>query len=272
MGSELAKALAAFQADIPTVAKTAQGDTGVYKFDYAPLEDVTEKALPLLGKHGLSWTCLPGADDQGRLVLDYALLHESGEEKTGSFPLWMTLPEKFKAQTVGGVITYFRRYCLCAVTGVAPGGDDHDADDAPEVHMDRQSPPARQPDTRLGRLPARGDDMWDEVRGEERPGSADPADLSAIKAAYVKLGFDPRTDALRMAHTTEQLTGRAMSGPNKGKTHKNLTWHEAKAVRGELEGFGGDRGALLARLSGVTQAAEATAAQDAAEDSQEVPS
>ena len=129
--------------------------------------------------------------------------------------------------------------------------------------------PARKPRNNAPATAA-GADMWDEIRGEERPGSADPADLSAIHHAYVKLGFDPRTDALRMAHTSEQLVGHALErGPNKGKTHKNLTWHEAKALRGELEGFKGDRGDLLARLQGITQAAEATAAQDAAEGTQE---
>lgn len=117
-----------------------------------------------------------------------------------------------------------------------------------------------------------GADMWDEVRAEERPGSALPADLAGIKAAYVKLAFDPGADALRMAHVSEQLIGHALSGPHKGKTHKNLTFHEAKKLRAELDGFKGDRGALMARLTGKEQAAVAVAAQDAAEDSQEVPS
>ena len=150
------------------------------------------------------------------------------------------------------------------------GHDDHGGPQFPVTDRDHALIPGR-PVTTLGRpAPGTGADMTDEIRSEERPGYADPGDLSAIKRAYVKLGFDPRTDALRMAHTTEQLVGRALErGPNKGKTHKNLTWHEAKQLRGDLEGFQGDRGELLARLSGVTQAAEATAAQDAAEGTQE---
>jgi hypothetical protein len=116
---------------------------------------------------------------------------------------------------------------------------------------------------------ARGADMWDEIRAEERPGSADPGDLQAIKRAYHKLGFDLSADALRMLHVSEQLAGRALSGPHKGKTHKNLSWPEAKKLRADLEGFKGDRGQLMERLTGVTQAAAADKAQDAAEGSQD---
>ena len=157
----------------------------------------------------------------------------------------------------------------------AENGHDHGGPQFPVTDRDTRLIPGR-PVTTLGRpAPGTGADMTDEIRSEERPGSAGPADLEAIKRAYVKLGFDPRTDALRMAHTSEQLTARNLAhGPHKGKTHKNLTWHEAKALRAELEGFKDaeghpDRGALLARLQGITQAAEATAAQDAAEGSQE---
>lgn len=115
-----------------------------------------------------------------------------------------------------------------------------------------------------------GDDMWDEIRHEERPGSALPDDLAAIHMAYDKLGFDRRTDALKILHTSEQLTRRNLDhGPHKGKTHKNLTFHEAKELRAELEGFKGDRGKLLERVTGVRQKAAAVAAQDAAEGSQE---
>jgi hypothetical protein len=59
----------------------------------------------------------------GKLVLIYELLHVSGQSREGVYPL----PERGTPQEIGGAITYARRYCLCAVTGVAPDDDDNDA-------------------------------------------------------------------------------------------------------------------------------------------------
>lgn len=129
---ELNKALAAVQAAIPHVAKGEKANTGSYTYEYADLTAVTKELLPLLGKHGLAFTAWPTLDD-GRFVLAYALVHASGEERTGLYPL----PEKGTPQQLGGHITYARRYALCAVTGVAPGGDDNDAAGAPEMQTAR---------------------------------------------------------------------------------------------------------------------------------------
>jgi hypothetical protein len=146
MPSELAAALAKVQAELPSIAKDKTGKVeGVskngrpfsYEYKYADLDDVSAAVLPLLGKHGLAFTAWPTLND-GQFVLAYALLHESGEERTGIYPL----PSSGTPQQVGGVITYARRYTLCAVTGVAPG-EDTDAAGATEIHMDRRRGPER---------------------------------------------------------------------------------------------------------------------------------
>lgn len=121
----LAAALASFQAELPRIKKdrTATVPTktgGQYSYDYADLSDVSAQVMPLLAKHGLSFTAFPtifGAS----FVLRYELLHKSGERLGGEYPLGKidTTP-----QAVGSAITYARRYCLCAVTGVAPDDDD----------------------------------------------------------------------------------------------------------------------------------------------------
>lgn len=118
----LAAALAAFQLEVPTIAKGNTANAfGGYK--YADLTDVTEKVLPLLAKHGLAFAAMPTFDADGRFVLAYSLMHETREELRGSYPL----PATGKPQDIGSAITYARRYALTAVTGVAPGGDDDDA-------------------------------------------------------------------------------------------------------------------------------------------------
>ena len=126
----LAAALAAFQAELPTVGKDAKatippkdGKSG-YSYKYAGLGTVSEAVLPLLGKHGLSFSSKPTIAD-GRFVLAYALRHSSGEEDSGEYPL--PDPTKVSAQGIGSAITYARRYCLLAVTGVSPDEDDDGA-------------------------------------------------------------------------------------------------------------------------------------------------
>jgi hypothetical protein len=146
MTSELATALAKVQTELPAIAK---GETATiepkdgrsYQYRYADLTDVSAVVLPLIGKHGLAFTAWPTLDKDGKFVLAYTLLHESGEQRDGFYPL----PASGSPQQIGGVITYARRYCLCAVTGAAPGGDDTDAAGTAEVRMDRPVAPPPDP-------------------------------------------------------------------------------------------------------------------------------
>lgn len=296
MGSELNKALASVQANLPSVVKGETADVKnkdgkkLYDYKYADLTDVSEAVMPLLGKNGLAFTAWPTLDD-GRFVLAYALVHESGEERAGLYPL----PSSGTPQDIGKAITYARRYALCAVTGVAPGGEDNDAAAVPEVHMDRaghghQRPPAR-PTAPVTRAPTTGADherlrhgtvertpddhpaergplpdernVWQDVPPEEQPGTADPKDVKGIQIAYGKLGFDSRTDRQQLLNISGQITRRTLT------THNDLSYADAKKLRDTLEGFNGDRGALMERLTGITQAAAAVSAQDAAEDPQD---
>lgn len=124
----LAAALAAFQQELPKVNRDNQavipgkeGKQG-YKYLYANLADVSAAVLPLLGKHGLSFSAKPTLTADGRFVLEYALRHASGEEDRGQWPL----QSGSNPQATGSAITYARRYALQAVTGVAPDEDDDD--------------------------------------------------------------------------------------------------------------------------------------------------
>jgi hypothetical protein len=124
-----AKALAAFQSDLPKVGKgqTAKVPTksgGSYSYSYADLADITEVALPLLTKHGLSFSARPTLMPDG-FVLAYSLLHTGGHVEGGLYPL--PDPERNGPQAIGSAITYARRYALCAVTGIAPEDEDDDA-------------------------------------------------------------------------------------------------------------------------------------------------
>jgi hypothetical protein len=122
--SKIAAAIADVQRELPVVGKdqTAKvtSDKGSYSYSYADLTAVSRAIYPRLAEHGLAFTTLPTLS-ANRFVLRYLLLHTSGEYLDGEFPL----PADSKTpQAMGSAITYARRYCLCAVTGVAPEDDD----------------------------------------------------------------------------------------------------------------------------------------------------
>lgn len=131
--SELTEALTALQANLPVIGKgnTATVPTktgGSYKYKYATLDEVSAAILPLLSENGLAWVTGPTLHE-GAFTLHYQLRHTSGEVFEGFYPLPNVSP-----QEIGSAVTYARRYALCAVTGVAPGGDDDDAAAATKAH------------------------------------------------------------------------------------------------------------------------------------------
>lgn len=130
---EFAAALARFQKEMPSVSKGQTANTGTFSYSYADLTAITEAATPLLAKNGLSWTAQPTITEHG-FVLRYALMHDGGHSVGGEFPL--PDPAKSNPQQIGSWLTYARRYALCAVTGIAPGGDDDDAAKAMEARAE----------------------------------------------------------------------------------------------------------------------------------------
>src|ERR1019366_341840 len=117
---------------LPRIAKGETANAGTYTYKYAGLDEVAAAILPALGRVGLAFTAFPSLVD-GRLALVYSLMHESGEERVGVWPLPTGTP-----QQLGSAITYGRRYCLLAVTGVFPGGEDDDGQAAESAPVNGQ--------------------------------------------------------------------------------------------------------------------------------------
>ena len=141
----IAAALAAFQADIPSIAKSATADTGKYSYSYAPLDELVPLILPLLAKHGMAFTTVPTfrqfGEGRPEFVLYAALIHESGQKIEGDYPL---VDPRTPPQQIGSAITYARRYALTALTGVAPGGEDDDGA-AAQKHVETNPAPVSKP-------------------------------------------------------------------------------------------------------------------------------
>lgn len=186
-------ALAAVQAELPHIDKGNVGDIPGkdgkrgYKYKYADLADVSQAILPLLAKHGLAFNSKPTTVN-GEFGLSYKLMHESGEKDEGFVPFGRA----GTPQQTGSLITYYRRYCLCAITGAAPDEDD---DGAAAETGHRQSaadafesaaPAQARPAERMPAVPA--DDPWYTEPAQQarprvtRPGAAesDPEWLGLI--------------------------------------------------------------------------------------------
>lgn len=112
----LAQALAAFQADLPSVS--LDGTNPHFKSKFATLANVTKEVLPKLSKHGFAFS-VGSFVENGIMVLDAHLIHESGESRSMQFPIHETNPQK-----IGSAVSYGRRYSLASLTGVVADDDD----------------------------------------------------------------------------------------------------------------------------------------------------
>lgn len=127
MAGELAAALAKAQAAFPPIKKTKTVRVrtktgGEYTFDYAPLEAVIDAVRAPLTENDLAYTQTLATLPEGVLALRTMLLHGGGERLEDLCPL--PVREGMSAQEIGSLITYFRRYALTCLLGIASEDDD----------------------------------------------------------------------------------------------------------------------------------------------------
>jgi hypothetical protein len=85
MSDGLLSALLAFQHEAPKLRKA--GENPHFRSRFVTLDTIVETVGPLLNKHGLVWTTLPGRDSTGEPALHYRLAHAStGEALDGCIP------------------------------------------------------------------------------------------------------------------------------------------------------------------------------------------
>jgi hypothetical protein len=117
-GQEVHAALAVVNAQLTNPSKDGRGNYG----QYLTLDNLLDHVRPTLAASGLSVVQDVTTHDDTVSVVTH-LLHSSGESIAFG-PL--TGPTGPNWQTLGGAVTYARRYALLAALGVA-GGDDDDA-------------------------------------------------------------------------------------------------------------------------------------------------
>lgn len=191
--SDINTALAALQQELPRItkdltAKVKSERTGAqFSYSYADLALISRELLPLLGKHGLSFTSRPTLL-ASQFVLAYELRHISGEQIDGVYPL----PERGTPQEIGSAITYARRYSLCAVTGIAPDDEDHDAIVAEKAARRQRR------ETTADKAPA---------TPKTKPMSADQQ--KRMQKLFEQLGMGPEAREARLAYA-KKVVGREL--------------------------------------------------------------
>ena len=113
------KKLLKFQEEVGAVAKDSLNPH--FKSNYFDINNVLEEVKPILTKNGLVVTQPLKQGVVTTIVTDV----ESGE----SIESFLTFDENEKnPQKIGSIITYYRRYTLCSLLGIA--GEDDDAEQA----------------------------------------------------------------------------------------------------------------------------------------------
>ena len=120
--SELAKALAEFHAAQTGLELDKKGN----RSQYASVGSVMTK-VKQAAQHGLSFSQLVDYEDGVGTHLKTYIMHTSGEEKVGRYPI--AVDDMTNNQKLGSAISYARRYALMAALGMAAGIQEVEFDD-----------------------------------------------------------------------------------------------------------------------------------------------
>lgn len=193
--AKIAEALAAFQAEMPTVHKGKRAEVGKYSYTYADLADITEAAMPRLTGHGLSFSSRPQRVEGGYELVGM-LLHTSGEHLEGALPIRGNNP-----QELGSSITYMRRYLFGCLTGLVTDDDD-DGALAQKAQQQRRQPAKK----------AAGGETGEAITKDQ---------LKKLHATLTDVGITDRSEGLKFY---AEVTGRDV------QSSKELTKAEASKV------------------------------------------
>ncbi len=124
------KAHVALQAELGNIAKDSKG----YGYNYTSLDKLISYVKPFLAKYKLGFIQTNTTLEDGTVGVTTRLIHESGQwvEDTLSAQLYK-LAKMNEYQVAGSLITYFRRYGLSSILGIA-------SDDDMDAHGEVQKP------------------------------------------------------------------------------------------------------------------------------------
>lgn len=137
--TNLMKAMISAAPELSAVTKNKQA----YGYKYATLDSVLEMLRNVLPKHGLWFTQMPTREGE-KSTLTTRVFHETGEWIEDSIEMTDTeLQGKANdTQRLGASITYFRRYALSTIFGIA---SDEDVDGNVNLKQQPKAAPRQQP-------------------------------------------------------------------------------------------------------------------------------
>ena len=206
---ELATALIAVQAELPTITKDKVAKGEKFSYAYVGLDTVMPEALAILNKHGLALTQTVGtAEDGNGTTLTTTLLHKSGEWLTDTQPLLLS---KQDPQGQGSAITYARRYGVMSALGMVADEDD-----------DGQRGARAGPRTRQAQTPAKAKAKAAPKRQASATATAKPtaADNNKKAQTLLEAAVKPINAEYTLADAITLLMGEP---PEKGK-HPLTAW------------------------------------------------
>jgi hypothetical protein len=181
----------------PPKSKTAKGKA--YSYKYADLADILDLIRPILAEEGLA-VMQDASTFDGFVGVTTKILHTSGGELRFG-PLYLGTPSD--PQAAGGVITYARRYQLCAALGIA-GDDDEDGksvEGSTAASQHGGDTPAAAQTATLDRGPSASSEevvAEDHGEGPDATASSDLIDAETLEA-LIK-AWPNRNAALKAAH------------------------------------------------------------------------
>jgi hypothetical protein len=213
--AQISEALAKAQGELknPEKNQTAKIPTkagGSYSYNYADLPHTLDTIRGPLAKHGLSHSSGLESHADG-MILSVRLMHSSGQ--------WLEsdvgFPSGNDPKTLAANITYFRRYLLTALVGVAA---DDDLDSEPEAPQSTYQPRGKQAPL------ATSSASKQTARGEHASAQSKPSEGNSAKASdSVSQYASWETPALEafMAEMLGKLKARGMSAADLKGEPKN---------------------------------------------------
>jgi hypothetical protein len=122
------EAMAAFQAECPTIKKTkpVKDKNGRELYRYAPIDSIVEQVKPHLKKSGFSYTV--DAKTDGMITAICKVTHELGHSETSEFSVPTSSNAIMnKAQEFASALTFAKRYAFCNAFGILTGDEDNDS-------------------------------------------------------------------------------------------------------------------------------------------------
>jgi hypothetical protein len=199
-------ALAAFQAECPTIPKTQNVSYTGVNYKYAPLDIIVATIKDALKNHGFSYTVTTKQTETSVTAICNAH-HEQGHTEPTEFTIPVDSKSKMNdAQRTASALTYAKRYAFCNAFGIMTGDEDDDAQGAGERHEGRAyarpaQPPPQPHVSEINDTP----DIRDEInRIIDTPGF--PADVRANMKKYIARADAKLPQALANAKERLRIT------------------------------------------------------------------